>query len=101
MGRMGWRASVRRDLGHGARGGDICHGEGARLEGPAMTTIMLELDDLDAAAVNRAIARRQLWRAMPDSDGGNVAGRVVAEICRGWMDAIDGRSALDWWESGE
>lgn len=61
-----------------------------------MPTITLELDDIDASTVNTAIARRQLWRAMPDSDGGNMAGRVIAEICRGWMDAIDGRSAMDY-----
>lgn len=56
-------------------------------------TITLELDKLDAKAVNRAIARRQSMRVngksvMPDG-GGNMAGRVIAEICRGWEEMLD------------
>jgi hypothetical protein len=46
--------------------------------------IVLELDDLDEKEIRRAIAIRQAWGPLPDGDG-NTAGRVVAEICRGWL----------------
>ena len=53
-----------------------------------MHRILLEVDDDDYRAINEAIAKRQLWRTMPDA-GGNVAGRVIAEICRGWLELRD------------
>ena len=49
---------------------------------------ILECDELDAKAIHEAIARRQRRRIMPDGDG-NMAGRVIAEICRGWMEFCD------------
>lgn len=52
-----------------------------------MKTILLELDELDYDAVQKAMAIRQRW-VRPDG-GGNVAGQVVAEICRGWMEFLD------------
>lgn len=53
-----------------------------------MKTITLKLDELDYEAVQRCIARRQLYRIMPDGEG-NQAGRVIAEICRGWEEMLD------------
>lgn len=51
-------------------------------------TIVLELDEIDYIAIQRAMAKRQRIRIMPEG-GGNVAGRVVAEICRGWEEMLD------------
>lgn len=51
--------------------------------------IVLEVDDLDFHAIQNAMARRQSFRVMPDADGGNIAGRVIAEICRGWLERLD------------
>ena len=53
----------------------------------------LELDELDAIAINEAIARRQRFRdesgcVLPDSES-NRAGAVVAEICRGWLEFLE------------
>jgi hypothetical protein len=56
-------------------------------------TITLELDDLDFDTVQQAMSRRQGFmggNCLPDG-GGNLAGRVVAEICRGWMEMLDVR----------
>ncbi len=57
-------------------------------------TVALELDDLDFDAVQKAISIRQGLMGgglLPDGEG-NLAGRIVAEICRGWMEFLD-RSA--------
>lgn len=48
--------------------------------------IELRLDAADYDAVQKAMAYRQSWLVMPDADGGNVAGQVIAEICRGWLE---------------
>lgn len=45
------------------------------------------VDEQDAAAIHAAIAERQRWRAMPDG-GGDLRGRVIAEICRGWLEMV-------------
>ena len=58
-------------------------------------TLSLELSDLDYDAIQKAIAYRQTWRAMPDADGSNLPGAVMAEICRGWLEML-GR-----WEAGQ
>lgn len=50
--------------------------------------ILLSLDDLDYDAIQEAIARRQLFRVMPDGES-NTAGAVLAEICRGWVEFTD------------
>jgi hypothetical protein len=50
-------------------------------------TVVLELDTDDYDAVQDALAVRQAWRVMPDGEG-DVAGRTIAEICRGWMEMI-------------
>ncbi len=52
-------------------------------------TITLVVDEDDFRDINAAIARRQSWRIMPDEGGGNLTGRVVAEICRGWLERVD------------
>ena len=52
-------------------------------------TITLIVDEDDFRDINAAIARRQSWRIMPDEGGGNLTGRVIAEICRGWMERLD------------
>ena len=55
--------------------------------------IELLIDDTDHNAIQKAIARRQRWMVLPDADepGCNLAGRVVAEICRGWIEMHDAR----------
>ena len=52
-------------------------------------TITLIVDEDDFRDINAAIARRQSRRIMPDEGGGNLTGRVIAEICRGWMERLD------------
>lgn len=54
----------------------------------SMRVIHLECDEDDYGAIQRAIARRQLRRSLPDGDG-NQAGRVIAEICRAWEELLD------------
>jgi hypothetical protein len=63
--------------------------------------IVLELDGEDETAVNKAIAYRQTFRdcqgcIMPDS-GSNLAGSLIAEICRGWL---EGHKKWNWSEDG-
>ena len=50
--------------------------------------IELEVDRLDFDAIQNACGRRQAFRMMPDDGGpvGNIIGRTLAEICRGWME---------------
>jgi hypothetical protein len=50
--------------------------------------IELEIDKADYTAIQKAIAKRQVLRVMPDGEG-NMAGRVIAEICRGWLEMMD------------
>lgn len=52
--------------------------------------VTIDVDDLDYAAICRATARRQTFRCMPDGDG-NMIGRLLAEICRGWEEMLDCR----------
>ncbi len=61
-----------------------------------MQQIVLELDQLDYDAIQKAVARRQTFRIMPDGDEGNLVGRTVAEICRGWLDFMDHTPATHW-----
>ena len=56
-----------------------------------LTTITITLDELDAAAYNRAIAVRHRSRIdnqciLPDSDS-DLAGTIRGEICRDWLEA--------------
>jgi hypothetical protein len=54
-------------------------------------TITLELDADDYDAVQKAISIRQGFGGgglIPEG-GGNLAGRLVAEICRGWEEMLD------------
>jgi len=53
-----------------------------------MYEIEIKVDAEDYSAIQRAISIRQTWGIMPDG-GGNMAGRVLAEICRGWLDDRD------------
>jgi len=62
--------------------------------------IVLVLDELDYDAVQKAMARRQNFFGRgpdggpyPDGDS-NLAGTVLAEICRGWMEMLDMRQRL-------
>lgn len=50
--------------------------------------IVLHCDKLDFDAIRQAMKRRQSLCSIPDG-GGNLAGRLVAEICRGWMEMLD------------
>ena len=54
-------------------------------------TIELKVDELDFQAINNAISRRQGWGIIPDTDepDANLAGRLIAEICRGWLEYRD------------
>ena len=56
-------------------------------EGETMQ-INLELDHDDFDAIQRAMSRRQGVRLMTRSQS-NLAGRLVAEICRTWCEWID------------
>lgn len=54
--------------------------------------IVLECDELDAKWIHEAIAKCQLqansfgeYSILPDGEG-NMAGRVIAEICRDWLE---------------
>jgi len=47
--------------------------------------IEIKVDAADYSAIQCAIAMRQTWMTMSDGEG-NVAGRVLAEICRGWLE---------------
>jgi hypothetical protein len=51
-------------------------------------TIVLELDEADYQAVMAALSRRRSWMVLPDG-GGNLNGRLVAEVCRGWAEMLD------------
>jgi hypothetical protein len=58
-----------------------------------MKTLTFYLDDLDADAVRRAIARRQTFRPggellLPAGES-DLAGALLAEVCRGWCEMID------------
>ena len=61
---------------------------GEATKGP-VRKMVLDLDELDYRAVQRAIARRQTFRVMPDDEGSDTAGAVIAEICRGWLEMLD------------
>lgn len=56
--------------------------------------IVLRCDKLDFDAIQKALTRRQMFRSMPDGDG-NLAGRLVAEICRGWEEMLDASAEKD------
>ena len=58
-----------------------------------MQTITVQVDDADADAIRAAIARRQAMRIdgepiLPDGDG-DLAGRYLAEVCRGWLERTE------------
>lgn len=59
----------------------------------------LIVDETDYRKIQASIARRQRWMCLPDADeaGANLAGRVLAEICRGWEEYRDAgpRETLD------
>lgn len=58
-----------------------------------MQTITIRIDDADADSIRAAIARRQSMRIdgqpiLPDGDG-DLAGRYLAEVCRGWLERTE------------
>lgn len=63
----------------------------------SLRRIELLIDETDYDAIQDAIARRQRWQALPDSehDDANISGRVIAEICRGWMEMHDSAPGED------
>lgn len=73
----------------------------AGLAGEPVKRITLDVDDLDFAAIQRAITRRQrMYQALAPGEGsyailpdgeGSLAGRMIAEICRGWEELADRR----------
>jgi len=56
-------------------------------ERPPATTLLLSLDPEDWQIVQSAMRYRNLIYPMPDGYG-NEAGRLIAEICRGWMERV-------------
>jgi len=59
--------------------------------------LVLSLDGDDFEAVQRCISKRQGFGAgLIPPGGGNLAGRVIAEICRGWEEMLGkGYAGLD------
>jgi hypothetical protein len=49
-----------------------------------------DLDDDDYRSLHKAFARRLASGVLPEG-GGNLAGRLAAEICRGWLEMLDHR----------
>lgn len=52
--------------------------------------LVIDLDELDAKAIHRAIASRQRDRIngeciLPDSES-DLAGTILGEICRDWLE---------------
>ena len=61
-------------------------------------TMTFTLDELDYDAVQRAIAKRQLFgrglegvtqTLLPEGVESDLTGAVIAEICRGWLEFLD------------
>jgi len=50
-----------------------------------LPALNLVLDRADHASIMRAIAEREHAGVLPKGDG-DLNGRILAEICRGWMD---------------
>lgn len=55
---------------------------------PEKRIIILELDENDFDSVQEAMGVRQSFQVMPDG-GGNLAGRLIAEVCRGWLEMLN------------
>jgi hypothetical protein len=57
----------------------------------ATKVITLEVDADDFDAIQQAISTRQglLGGGLLPDGGGNLAGRYVAEICRGWLEMLN------------
>lgn len=55
----------------------------------SVDSVMLILDDIDSRWVREAIEVRltAMNGILPDG-GGNLEGRVIAEICRGWLEML-------------
>ena len=68
---------------------------GYRESASSLRVIVLECDQLDFDAIQKAIAVRQAIPGMPDADAGNLAGKIVAEICRGWVERLRWRKDDD------
>ena len=53
----------------------------------SITRRILELDELDAEAINKALRLQFSFgdKGLPDGEG-NLPGRMLAEICRGWLE---------------
>lgn len=54
---------------------------------PKNTTLILDLDPDDLRAVEKAVTKRSQM-IVPDAES-NLAGQLIAEICRGWMEFMD------------
>lgn len=63
---------------------------------PVTWTVTVVVDRQDFSAIQAAITRRQLLgrypgctgTTLPDGDS-DLAGAIIAEICRGWMEMLD------------
>lgn len=53
--------------------------------------IVLKVDHWDAESIREAMARRKSWGVLPDAchDDADLFGRLIAEICRGWLEMLD------------
>lgn len=57
----------------------------------SLLELHLKLDHFDWEAIEEAMVRRLSWGTMPDArhDDATMTGRLLAEICRGWMELHD------------
>lgn len=51
-----------------------------------MPNIQYDVDDADHAAIQAAITRWQRYPGATSDGTGDKGGRILAEICRGWLE---------------
>lgn len=69
----------------------------------ASKTIILKVDDLDYETIMGEICRHEATAPLPDADGGNINGRVIAEVIRNlneYRDIYDEDIDGELWELG-
>lgn len=68
-----------------------------------MKEIILRVDDTDYRDIMQEIARHEAMSPLPDSDGGNINGRIIAELVRDlreYRDLYDPGDKGDEWKKG-
>lgn len=61
---------------------------------PGLTRVVLDLDEWDRESLVSALGTREAWGFIPDGQG-NANARIVAEICRGWLEMVQAKSGPD------